>query len=96
MTIALSTRIKRCPDQVSTELNGEVAILNLKSSQYYGLDLVGAVAWDSLSEPRQVDDICRAIMDRFDVEESVCRVDVLALLECLAKAGLIEVDGPAA
>ena len=32
-------------DQVSADLSGEAAILNLKSGIYYGLDNVGARIW---------------------------------------------------
>jgi hypothetical protein len=39
-------------DQVSSDLGGEVAILDLKAGVYYGLDTVGARIWNLIQEPR--------------------------------------------
>ena len=39
-------------DQVSCDLAGEAAILNIKSGVYYGLDPVGARIWNLMQEPR--------------------------------------------
>jgi hypothetical protein len=38
MPIELSTVVKKSKEQVSCSLNDEVAILNLKSALYFGLD----------------------------------------------------------
>ena len=51
-TIERSTTVKKSPHQVSTGLGDEVAILNLQSTLYFGLDEVGACIWQELEEPR--------------------------------------------
>ena len=94
MPIELATRVTKSPDQISCDLDGEVAILNLKSTLYFGLDKVGATVWDALSEPKTAADLCRAVLDRFDVADDRCREDVLELLTNLNKAGLIEIISP--
>ncbi len=94
MPIDLATRVTKSPDQISCELDGEVAILNLKSTLYFGLDRVGATVWDALDEPKTAADLCRAVLDRFDVADDRCREDVLELLTRLNKAGLIEIVSP--
>ena len=84
-------------DQVSCDLAGEAAILNLKSGVYYGLDPVGARIWKLIQEPRSVDEIRKALLDEYDVEPERCQSDLLALLEKLLAEGLIEVqDGATA
>src|SRR5712692_9270844 len=84
-------------DQVSCDLAGEAAILNLKSGVYYGLDPVGARIWKLIQEPRSVDEIRKALLDEYDVEPERCQSDLLALLEKLQAEGLIEVqDGATA
>ncbi len=77
-------------DQVSADLTGEAAILDLKSGVYYGLDAVGARIWDLLQEPKTVNDIRDAILEEYDVEPERCERDLLTLLQELAAAGLIE------
>jgi len=78
-------------EQVSCDLAGEAAILNLKNGVYYGLDPVGARIWNLLQEPRIVNEIGEALLKEYDVESDRCESDLLALLQKLAAEGLIEV-----
>ncbi|MGO9170887.1 MAG: PqqD family protein [Rhodomicrobium sp.] len=91
MPIDLSTVVKQAADQVSCNLNGEYAILNLKSTLYFGLNQTGAHIWEAMKEPIAVTDICETVCSRFDVGEEQCRSDTLALVGALEKAGLIEI-----
>lgn len=90
MSIELSTVVKQTEHQVSCGLNGEVVILNLKSTLYFGLDKLGAYIWQELSEPRAVGDVCKAVLDRYDVDEARCHADVIEFLAKLRQAGLID------
>ena len=85
-----STTIRRAADQVSCNLNDEVAILNLRSTLYFGLDEVGACVWQALEEPRRVDSLCQTVATHFAVSETACEADVIAFLAALQEAGLIE------
>lgn len=78
-------------DQVSCDLAGEAAILNVKSGVYYGLDPVGARIWNLMQEPRKVIEIQNAITGEYDVEPERCAQDLVALLEKLLAEGLIVV-----
>ena len=84
-------------DQVSCDLAGEAAILNIKNGVYYGLDPVGARIWNLMQEPRAVSEIQNAITGEYDVEPERCARDLFGLLNRLLEEGLIEVrDGSAA
>ena len=78
-------------DQVSADLSGEAAILNLKTSTYFGLNTVGASIWKLIQEPKKVTEIRDAIIEEYDVEPDRCKHDVLELLQELSTHGLIEV-----
>lgn len=81
-------------DQVSCDLEGEAAVLNLKTGVYYGLDEVGASVWRMLNEPRRVDELVDALLGEYDVDREECQRDVIALLGELAVRGLVEIkDG---
>jgi len=79
-------------DQVSSDLQGEVAILDLKAGVYYGLDEVGARIWNLLREPKTVSEIRDELLQEYDVEADRCERDLLALLQRLADEGLVEVE----
>ena len=78
-------------DQVSCDLSGEAAILNLKSGVYFGLNTVGASIWKLIQEPKTVKEIWEAILEEFDVEPDRCEHDILEFLQDLSTHGLIEI-----
>jgi len=78
-------------DQVSSDLGGEVAILDLKAGVYYGLDAVGARIWSLIQVPRTVNEIRDILLEEYDVEPERCERDLLVLLRRLADEGLVEV-----
>ena len=97
ITLSDKSRIVVSKDQVSCDLAGEAAILNLKNGVYYGLDSVGARIWNLVQEPRAVAEIQNAITNEYDVEPERCARDLVDLLEKLLAEGLIEVkDGSGA
>lgn len=79
-------------DQVSSDLMGEVAILDLKAGVYYGLDDVGARIWNLIQEPKAVSEIRDTLLQEYDIEADRCERDLLALLQRLADEGLVEVE----
>jgi coenzyme PQQ synthesis protein D (PqqD) len=82
-------------DQVSCDLDGEAAILDLKAGVYYGLDEVGAAVWKLVQVPRTVVEVRNALMEEYDVNPAQCQRDLVTLFSELAAAGLVEVcDGP--
>ena len=83
-------------DQVSADLSGEAAILNLTSGIYYGLNEVGASIWKIIQEPKIVRDIKETILHEYNVEPGQCEADVMALLNELMSRGLIEINPPQA
>jgi len=95
-TISDRSVVVAAKDQVSCDLSGEAAILNIKNGVYYGLDPVGARIWNLVQEPRAVADIQNTITTEYDVEPERCARDLVSLLEKLLAEGLIEVkDGSA-
>ena len=83
-------------DQVSCDLAGEAAILNLKNSVYYGLDTVGARIWTLVQEPITVGAVRDAMLREYDVEPERCERDLIDLLQKLEAEGLIAIKSAAA
>lgn len=79
-------------DQISSDLAGEAVILNLQSGTYYGLNTVGSRVWQLLQTPQTLDRLRTAILEEYQVDEQTCDRDLVALLQELETAGLIEVN----
>ena len=89
--MTLDTIIQAGPDQVSCDLEGEAAILNLQTGVYYSLDPVGAAVWNLIEQPRPVSEVLQAMLARYEVTPERCQSDLFQLFEKLAAEGLIRI-----
>ena len=94
-TVSARSTVVAAKDQVSSDLGGEVAILDLKAGEYYGLDELGARIWELIQEPRGVGEIRDVLVSEYDVQADRCERDVVTLLQSLVDEGLVEVEGSA-
>ncbi len=90
--MAISSRVVAARDQVSCDVGGEAAILQLASGVYYSLDAVGSRIWALLQSLRSVREIRDTLVAEYDVPADRCERDLLGLLEALAGAQLIDVQ----
>ena len=93
---AISSLVVAARDQVSCDVGGEAAILQLASGVYYGLDAVGSRIWALLQQPRTVREIRDTLLAEYEVPAKRCERDLLGLLQALAAEQLIEVQDEAA
>ena len=91
VAIAIESRIVASKDQVSSDLGGEAAILNLKNSVYYGLDPIGARVWQLIQQPMTLGQIRDVLRAEYDVELAQLEADIRDLLQELAEQGLVEI-----
>lgn len=77
-------------DQVSCDLAGEAAILNLKNGVYYGLNTVGARIWNLVQEPKTFAELRDTLLAEYEVEAPRLETDLRDLLDKLSEQGLIE------
>ncbi|MGH9574799.1 MAG: PqqD family peptide modification chaperone [Candidatus Acidiferrales bacterium] len=89
--LSLRSVVIASPEQVSCALGDESAILSMKNSVYYGMNVVGTRVWNMLGQPRSVVQLRDALVDEYDVEPARCEQDLLQLLEHMRNEGLIEV-----
>jgi hypothetical protein len=79
------------PDQFTSDLQGELLVLNAASGFYFGLEAVGKRIWNLLQEPRRISAMRDVLLEEFDVESERCTRDLKAFLQELAQHGLIKV-----
>jgi hypothetical protein len=77
---------------VSCQLDGEAAILNVQSGEYYGLDEVGAAVWRMMSESLWIGEIIQRLTSEYEVDPEQCEADLIGLIDKLAEHGLVDID----
>ena len=88
--LSLAHVVRLSPDVIVQEVSGEAVLLDLRSENYFGLDPVGLVIWRALGESGTLASAHAAVLAAFDVESVRAEADLVALVESLAEAGLVE------
>jgi len=96
--LSLDVVVTRSPDQVSADLSGEVVILGMRDSVYYGVDQVAARVWALLQTPMRLQSVVDTLLAEYDVAAADCADAVLAFVSTLEAKGLVTrvVDGTTA
>ena len=72
------------------EIEGEIVILDLKSSSYMAINNTGRVIWKALTSGATRDQLVAELMGTFSVHEEAAERDVDEFLESLDEAHLLE------
>ena len=81
MAISPDTLVKRNPELVHSDMDGETVMMSIEQSEYYGLDSVGTRIWNLIEEEMSVSDICTSLVSEYEVEKQQCQQDVIHFLQ---------------
>jgi hypothetical protein len=88
----LNTVVCASDNQVSSRVGDEIAILDLDSSVYYGLDPVGARIFELLAQPVPLESVLHTVVAEYDIDTETARNDLFALIEDLLAQKLVVVQ----
>jgi hypothetical protein len=87
--ITPDTVLQRKGDLLFNEIDGEVVMLSIENSEYYGMDKVGSRIWELLEKPMTFKALVSKLRDEYEVTEEQCVSDTLAFLNKLQDKKLI-------
>ena len=90
--ITADTVLRRKPDLVATDMDGETVMLDIDSGRYFGLSGVGPHIWEALERDTRADVLVAGVRERYDAgpHEDIER-DVMGFLDRLVEKGLVTV-----
>ena len=91
---SMPTRLVLSPDALARELNGEILILDLRTSQYFGLTGSGARIWQLIEAGLERDALSTALRQEFSGDPQRIDDEVAQFVSDLIERGLL-VDEPA-
>lgn len=77
------------------ESGDELFALNVEQGTCYGFNATATHVWKLIERPQRLGELCRTLVEQFDVEPDVCERDVRELLRDLEQDGLVGIDVPA-
>lgn len=83
----------RVDDITWREIDGDLVILDLRSSTYLTANASGTVLMRQLTEERTLPQLVQALVDAFGIPERRAQQDVQAFLDELVDRGLVESNG---
>ena len=87
--ITPETILQRKGDLLFNEIDGEVVMLSIENSEYYGMDKVGSRIWELLEQPLIFKELVAKLMDEYEVSELQCTEDTLAFIRKLTEKKII-------
>jgi hypothetical protein len=88
--ITLDSIVRRSSDVLASPVDNELVMMDIERGMYYALGVVGADIWERLAEPLKVVDLCAQLQQIYDVDRVTCETDVLAVLNDMAREGLLQ------
>ena len=83
----------RLDDITWREIDGDLVVLDLRSSTYLTANASGTVLMRQLAEERTVPQLVQSLVDAFGIPEQRAQHDVQAFLDELGERGLLESSG---
>ena len=90
--ININNVVSRRNDIDTTDLNGEIVMMDLEKGRYFSLNGVGSRIWEIIEEPIGINKIVDCLLEEYDVNRNECEENVLEFLGKLGDADIISVD----
>lgn len=91
MSLSFSTCLVVPGDVLVQELDSELALLDLRSSNYFGLNETGTAIWKAVTRSASIQEAFEELLAEYDVEPTHLREEVEKLVETLLSKGLLQV-----
>lgn len=72
------------------EIDEEIVALDRRRGEVFGFNKVASEVWRQLKEPREEGDLCRALVEQYDVSPEQCATEVRILLDELVELRLVK------
>jgi hypothetical protein len=90
--IGPDTLLQRKPGMLFNEIDGEVVMLSIENSEYYGMDKVGSRIWQLLENPMRFNELVIKLMDEYEVTEDQCRHETLEFVKKIMEKRLLNLE----
>jgi len=91
MELNIKTTVVSSPEQVSSQLDNELVILDTKNGGYFGLNEVGSRIWSLMQTPILVSSIRDTLLDEYEVGQEELEMDIINILSALQDVELIQI-----
>ena len=84
---------RRTAQLMEADVGDELVALDPAKGNCFGFNEVAKSVWQSLQQPKTIDDLRRHLLAEYDVEPEQCAKELQTLLDDMIEKGLIQLDG---
>lgn len=77
---------------VFSEMDGEIVMMSIENSEYYGLDPVASRIWELLEQPATIEQLVEKLQDEYEVDYETCLKDVIAFADELLEKKILSIE----
>lgn len=89
--INVNTVVSHRKDIDTTDLNGDVVMMDLEEGRYFSLNSVGSRIWELIGEPVEINKVVDSLLEEYEIDRDECEKNVLEFLGKLDTAKIISV-----
>ena len=89
--IISTTRLQQGANQVTTEVNESLLILEIEKGAYFKLDEVGKAIWMQLENVVTFDELVKSLLQQFNATEEDIVEETRSFVETLVSKNLVEI-----
>lgn len=90
--ITLETVLLRKNGIPSTDIGGEVGLMNIETGKYFALNAIGSDIWNRLDKSISLKDLVNSLIAEYDISFDSCFNEVKTFIEQLIQAGIVTVQ----
>lgn len=76
---------------VASSIDGEIVMMSIENSEYYGLNSTASRIWSLIEKPTNIKNICDQLITEYNIDFDSCSNQVISILEDFKRKGLIEI-----
>ncbi len=88
----LNLKIKVAKRVFAQCIDDEMVILDTITHNYFGLDGMGSVMWQTIEEKSLLKDILQTLLDEYEVEEDRLQKELFIFIQRLIESQLLEIE----
>ncbi|MDD3775742.1 MAG: PqqD family protein [Sulfurovaceae bacterium] len=74
------------------EVDDEIIVLDTNTENYFGLNKIGSVIWQTIKEKQVLDEVYKTLLERYDADAEVLRADLENFVVKLLEGGLAKAE----
>jgi len=90
--ISINTIVSHRKDIDTTDLNGDLVMMDLEEGRYFSLNSVGSRIWQLIEKPIEVNKVIDSLLEEYDTNRNECEENVLEFLEKLNDSKIISIS----